>query len=130
MTKRAHTILSWILAMSLVWLPLSVSADISQSLTNKDTCHEMNSAMPAQATVVNNSMHESMMQKDCCDQCVDNCVACTGISSCGNGSNHVSAYIQFDQFSSQSHPLIQFSTQHFVQYHNHIITPDIRPPIV
>ena len=130
MTKRVHTILCWILAMSLVWLPLSVSADIPQSSTNKDTCHEMNSAMPGQAEVINNSLHESMMQKGCCDQCVDNCVACIGMSSCSNSSNHVSSFILFDQYSSQSLSLIQFSTQHFIQYHNQIITPDIRPPIV
>ena len=130
MTKRVHTILCWILAISLVWLPLSVSADISLSSTDKGSCHELNAAMPGQAAVINNSMHESMMQKGCCDQCVDNCVACIGMSSCGNSSNHVSSFILFDQYSSQSLPLIQFSTQHFVQYHNQIIIPDIRPPIV
>ena len=126
MTKRVHTILCWILAISLVWLPLSVSADISLPSTEKSTCHEINSAMPGQTAVIDNSIHESMMQKDCCDQCDNNCVACIGMSSCG----HNSPFILFNQYSSQSLPLIQFSTVQSVQYHNQIITPDIRPPIV
>jgi len=153
MTKRVHTILCWILAMSLVWLPLSVSADISQSSTNKDVCHKMDSTMPmsmlghdmsnrsmldqsrhsamtSPITVIDNSMHESMMQKGCCDQCADSCVACVGLTSCGQSPNHVSAFILFNRYSSQSLPLIQFSIEQFVQYHNQIITPDIRPPIV
>ena len=130
MTKRVHTILCWILAMSLVWLPLSVSADISLQSIEKDTCHEMNSTVPGQAAVINNSMHKSMMQQGCCDQCADNCDACIGMSSCGHSSNHVSAFVLLEQNSSQSHPLIQFSTQYFAQYHNQIVTPDIRPPIV
>ena len=116
--------------MSLIWLPLSVSADISPPSTNKDTCHEINSAMPGQAAVINNSMHESMKQQDCCGQCVDSCVACTGMSSCGHSSNPVLAFILFDKFSSQSLPRSQFSTEQFIQYHNQITAPDIHPPIV
>ena len=153
MTKRVHTILCWILAISLVWLPLSVSADILQSSTNKDACHKMNSAMPmsmlghnmsdriisdysrlsamsGQTAAIDGSMHESMMQKGCCDQCADSCVACTGMASCGHSPNTVSAFILFNRYSSRSLPLFQTSIEQFVQYHNQIITPDIRPPIV
>ena len=90
MTKRVHTILCWILAMSLTWLPFSVSAEILLSSTDKNSCHEMNSTMPGHDmsvqsmhhamssqtaefdnSMINSSMHESMIQKDCCDQCGD-----------------------------------------------------------
>ncbi len=139
--------------MSLVWLPLSVSADISLSTTGKASCYEMNltmpmsmpghdmsthsihSAMTDQATdldvsVTDKATHESMMKQGCCDQCDENCDACVGMSSCKHRSNGVSAFILFDQYSSQSHPLAKFSIEQSVQYHNQIITPDIRPPIV
>jgi len=145
--------------MSLVWLPFSVSAEISLFSTDKDSCHEMSSTMsghdmsghdmsvhdmPVQSmpsvmsgqaaesnnSMMNNSMHESMMQKGCCDHCGNDCVACVGIASCGHSSNYVSTFILIDQYSFESHPLIQFSTVQSVQYHNQIITPDIRPPIV
>ena len=144
MKKRVHTILCWILAISLVWLPLSVSAGISLSSTEKNTCHEMNSTMPGhnmpahkmnstmtgQASVIDNSMRETMMQKGCCDNCDDNCVACIGMTSCGQSSNHVSTIIICNKKISQSQILTQSSIEHFVLYHNQIITPDIRPPIV
>ena len=130
MTNRVHTILCWILAISLVWLPLSVSADILLSSTEKNNCHEMISVMPGQAAVSGNSMKESVLQKDCCDQCGNNCVACTGLSSCGHSSNHTSPFILFNQYSFQSLYLAQSLVEQFVQYHNQIITPDIRPPVV
>ena len=130
MTNRVHTILCWILAISLVWLPLSVSADISLSSTENNNCHEINSVMPGQVAVSDNSMNESMLQKGCCDHCGNNCVACTGLSSCGHSSNHASPFIILNHYSSQSQQRIQSSIEQFVQYHNQIITPDIRPPVV
>jgi len=90
------------------------------------------SAMSGQAaefdnSMANNAMPASMMQKGCCD---NDCVACAGITSCGHSSNHVSTFILLNQYSSESHPRIQFLIEQSVQYHNQIITPDIRPPIV
>lgn len=139
MIKQVRTILCWVLAISLVWLPLSVSAGISLPSTEKNACHEINSAMPDhkmnsamsdQAAVIVNSEHESMMQKGCCDNCDNNCVACTGMTSCGQSSNHVLACIVFNKDISLSQKLIQSSIEHFVQYHSQIISPDIRPPLV
>lgn len=130
MTKQVHTILCWVLAISLVWLPLSVSAGISLSSTEKNACHEMSSAMSGQAAVIVNSKHESMMQKGCCDNCDNNCVACTDITRCNQSSNHVLACIVFTKDISLSQKPIQSSIEHFVQYHSQIISPDIRPPIV
>jgi len=134
--------------MSLVWLPLSVSADILQAPTDKDICREMNSAMSMpmlehgisdrsmlsatsdQQSVIDNSMHESMMKKGCCNHCGNNCVACNGMTSCGHSPNHVSFFILFNKYSSKPLSLSQTSIEQLVQYHNQIITPDIRPPIV
>ncbi len=130
MIKQVRTILCWVLAISLVWLPLSVSAGISLPSTEKNACHEMNSAMSDQAAVIVNSEHELMMQKGCCDNCDNNCVACTGMTSCGQSSNHVLACIVFNKDISLSQKLIQSSIEHFVQYHSQIISPDIRPPLV
>ncbi len=141
MKKRVHTILCWILAMSLTWLPLAVSADFSPPSTEKNVCHEMSSAMPGhnmssamndQVAVSNNSIHESMMQKekDNCDDCESNCAACIGMTSCGQNSNHFSAFIIFNKDVLQSQNLSQASIEHIVQYHNQIISPDFRPPIV
>jgi len=163
MIKQVHTILCWILTISLVWLPLTVSADISLSLINKDSCHEMNttrpmsmpdhdmsvrsrsshsqsrhsmhSVMSAQTTgfddsIMDNAFHTSMQQIACCDQCNDDCAGCAGMTSCGHSLKHVSAFILFKQYASQSLSRIQFSIEQFTQYHNQIITPDFRPPIV
>jgi len=144
MSKRIHTILCWILTISLVWLPLSVSADITISSTNKNNCHEMNStmrghdmsthsmnsAMSSQATVTDNAMHESMMQKDHCDNCDNDCTSCNGMASCGHGFNQASACFILNKDISQSQKVTLSSFEHFVQYHSQIITPDFRPPIV
>lgn len=139
MKKQIHTILCWILAITLVWLPLTASADFSLPSTEKNTCQEMNSTMPGhkmnsvmsgQATAIDNSTHESMMQKDCCNNSENNCVACIGMTSCGQSSNHVSGFVIFNKDISLSQKLTQSSIEHFVQYHSQIISPDIRPPVV
>ena len=129
MTNRVHTILCWILAISLAWLPVFASAEFSLVSTEKDNCQEMNSLMQDQ-TVNNSAMHESTQQKGCCDQCDNNCVACTGLLSCCHSPYHALPFILFTQYSSQFLALIQSSIELFVPYHNQIITPDIRPPVV
>lgn len=139
MKNRVHTVLCWILAVSLVWLPLSVSAGISLSSTEKNACHEMNltmsghkmnSAMSGQVTVIDNSMHKSMMRKGCCGHCGNNCAACTSNLSCGQNVHHVSPFIIITQYFFKSLQTSQFPIEYFVQYHSQITTPDIRPPLV
>ncbi len=139
MSKRVHTTICWILAVSLVWLPLSVSAGISLSSIDKNACHEMNSTMPDhkmnsamtdQATAVDSSMQNSMIKKGCCGHCGNNCVACTSNLSCGQNGHHVSPFIIITQYFSKSLQISQSSIEHIVQYHNQIISPDIRPPVV
>lgn len=96
----------------------------------------MHSVMSAQTTefddsIIDNAIHTSMQQKACCDQCNDDCAECsTGLTSCERSLNHVSAFVLFNQYASQSLSRIQFSIEPFIQYHNQIITPDFRPPIV
>ena len=92
--------------------------------------HKMNSTMTGQATAIDSSTHKSMMQKDCCNNCENNCVACIGMTSCGQSSNHVSGFVIFNKDISLSQKLTQSSIEHFVQYHSQIISPDIRPPVV
>ena len=128
MKKQVHTISCWLLVISLIWLPFSVSADVQISTTEKSTCHEMNSLMQGE-TVSDSSIIKSIVKTKCCGHCIDGCT-CNEIFSCGHSSNHVSAFILCNQYSSQSYPLILFSIERFVQYHNQIITPDFRPPIV
>lgn len=144
MKKQVHTILCWVLAISLAWLPLSVSADFSLPSTEKSDCqgmnmtmpghdmsvHSMHSAISGQTAVIDNSRHQSLMKKDCCDNCDNNCVACTGMISCSPGSNHISAFIIFNKDISLSQKLTQSTIEHLVQYHSQIIAPDIRPPVV
>ena len=144
MKKPVHTILCWILAVSLVWLPLSVSAGISLPSVDKNSCHEMNSTMPdhnmpghkmnsamtKQATAIDSAMQDSMIKKGCCGHCDNNCVACTGNLSCGQNLHHVSPFIITTQHFSKSLQISQSPIEHIVQYHNQIISPDIRPPVV
>ncbi len=149
MSKRVHTTICWILAVSLVWLPLSVSADISLRSIEKNSCHEMNSTMPghdmsvhdmpsavsgkiteSDDAMIDNTMSKSMMQKGCCDQCGNDCLACTGMSTCGHSSHHASPFTLSNQYSFQPLYLAQALIKQFIEYHNQIITPDIRPPIV
>ncbi len=91
--------------------------------------HKMNSVMNDQAAVSISVMHDSMVQKACCDNC-DSCAACIGMSSCGQSSIHVSALVSFNKDILQSQTLSQTTIEHTVQYHNQIISPDFRPPIV
>jgi len=141
MTKRIHIIFCWILTISLVWLPLSVSADFSAPSKDENTCHEMNStvsghdmsihsmhsATSGQTAVTANSMQKPIDQKCCCDS---GCGACVDMTSCGHSSNHISVFIIINRDTSPSHGLSQSSIEQLVQYHNQIITPDFRPPIV
>ncbi len=142
MTKRVHTILCWILAISLVWLPFSVSADFSFSSTENNTCHKMSSDLAGHGhtAVSDNSIHKSMVMplsvnnsmnlKGCCDQCDNDCTGCFGMTSCAHSSNHAPTIIAFNKVLSQSLQLAQSSIGSSVQYHSQIITPDFRPPIV
>ena len=142
MTKRVHTILCWILAISLVWLPFSVLADFSFSSTENNTCHKMSSDMAGHghAAVSDLSMHEPMVMaapahksmnlNGCCDQCDNDCTGCTGMTSCVHSSNHAPTIITFNKYLSQSLQLTQSSIESSTQYHSQIITPDFRPPIV
>ena len=142
MTKRVHTILCWILAISLTWLPFSVSADFTSSQTENEPCHEMNSDMAGRShtAVSDHAMHESMVMalpveksmnlKGCCDQCDNDCTGCIGMTSCVHSSNHAPTIITFNKVLSQSLQLTQSSIGFSAQYHSQIITPDFRPPIV
>ena len=142
MTKRVHTISCWILAISLVWLPFSVSANFSQSSTESNACHEMRSDMTGhgRSAVSDHAMHESMVMalpveksmnlKGCCDQCDNDCTGCTSMTSCTHSSNQSPTIIAFNKVLSQSLQLTQSSIEPSAQYHSQIITPDFRPPIV
>ena len=135
--------------MSLVWLPFSVSAEILLSSIDKNSCHEMNSTMPGHDmsvqsmyptmsgqtaevddSMINSAIHKSMMKKGCCDHCDNNCIACSGMSSCSHGSHHASPFALSTQYFFQPLYLAQSFIEQFVQYHNQIITPDNRPPVV
>lgn len=145
MKNRVHTVLCWILAVSLVWLPLSVSAGISLSSIDKNACHEMNSTMPDhnmaghkmnsamtdQATAVDSSIQDSMIKKGCCGHCDNNCAACTSNMSCGKNVHHGSPFIIITQyFFNSSLQISQSPIEYIVQYHSQIISPDFRPPVV
>jgi len=156
MSKRVHTILCWILALSLVWLPLSVSAGFSLQSPEKNHCQKMDSTMPGHKMgstmaghkmdstmpdhkmasgmiehVANDSiMNKSMRLKKCCGHCKNDCANCTAMSSCIHNSNNSSVFIISNQYFSQIFILAQSSIEQFIQYHNQIITPDIRPPVV
>lgn len=137
MTKRVHTILCWILAISLTWLPFSVSADFSSSQTENEPCHEMSSDRVVRGiTTVSDELvlmalpvEKSMKLKGCCDQCDNNCT-CTGMTSCVHSTNHVPSIIAFNKYFTQSLQFTQSSIESSARYHSRIVTPDFRPPIV
>ena len=105
MTKRDHTILCWILAISLTWSPFAMSADFPLTSTENEPCHEMSSDMVVRSitTVGEHAMHESMVMalpvektmnlKGCCDECDNDCTGCIGMSSCIHSSNHAPTII-------------------------------------
>jgi len=128
MRKRVHTVLCWLLAISMVWLPFSVPANSSLLSKTSEHCHEMTTTMSNQ-TVNAHSMDKSMQQKDDCRHCGDSC-DCTSLSTCGHGSCHTSAFIKIDLvFLGLIQPTQSVSEYH-AQYPSQIITPDIRPPII
>ena len=128
MRKSVCTVLCWLLAVSMVWLPFSVTANSSLFSKTPEHCHEMTSAMSSQ-TVNAQSTDESMLQKDDCRHCGDSC-DCTSMSTCSNSSYHTSAFIKIDiHFLGFIQPAQSISEYH-AQYPSQIITPDIRPPII
>jgi hypothetical protein len=132
MTKRTQIILSWILAISMVWLPLSVSAEVSPPpLQVKDHCHEMSSAATKTSIDSQSAKVKVVVQeKAYCEHCEDNCKACSGLTSCGHSANHVSPVIIFTQAFSQSLQIVQISIEQTLPYHNWITIPAFRPPVV
>jgi len=129
MTKRTQIILSWILAISMVWLPLSVSAEMSLSLPANDHCHEVNFA--AAKTLVDSLSARMVAQKKaCCEYCGDNCKVCSGLVSCSHSSNHVSPFIIITQSFSQSLQIVQILIEQNLPYHSWITIPAFRPPVV
>ncbi|VAW50361.1 hypothetical protein MNBD_GAMMA05-1382 [hydrothermal vent metagenome] len=129
MQKRRHKILSWFLTILLMWLPLSVSADISIPAQERDNCHEV-SFDAAKVSASDHSVERVAHKQVCCDQCGDQCNACSGLSSCGHSLSHVSPFIIIHQHTSQSLQLVRNSIEQYFQYQNWIILPDFRPPVV
>ena len=132
--------------MSLVWLPFSVSADFSLSLTKTNACHEMKPVISAHTDIINrSSMHGSMshlqsdavMQKavsdkscpdkPCCDKNAD---ACVSMSSCGHCFTHGVSFILSSSYSVKAYLFTQSSFEQQAQYYSQIISPAIRPPLV
>lgn len=128
MRKRVYAVLCLLLTISLVWLPSSVTTNPSLFSKTTNHCHEMNTAMVKQA-ITNHSMNKSMADKDYCGHCDNNC-DCTDISACSHTSSPNLSFIKFDLHFSHFIQPIQSITEYFKRYHNQIITPDIRPPIV
>jgi len=129
MTKRTQIILSWILAISMVWLPLSVSAEVLLPLQVKDHCHEMYFAA-AKTSVDSQSAKVVVQKKVCCEHCGDSCKVCSGLASCSHSTNHVSPFIIITQSFSQSLQIVQISIEQTLPYHNWITVPAFRPPVV
>ena len=130
MRKRVHTVLCWLLAISMVWLPFSVTANSSLFSKTTHHCHEMTMNTSDQVVTAHSMVDISMLQKDCCGHCGDGCVACTGMSTCSHSSCHSSAFIKIDLHFEHLIQLTQSVAEYLAQYPNQIITPDIRPPIV
>lgn len=128
MKKKVRIISYFLLITSLMWLPFSVSA-VTPPPSKNTNCHEMNSVMQAQV-ISHVSVNKLTVKKHCCGHCGNDC-SCKNMSACVNSFSHASPFIKIDLHSfSQSTELSQFMIERIAQYHNQIITPDIRPPIV
>jgi len=128
MNKGVHTVLCWLLAVSMVWVPISVSASFSLISKISEHCHEMTTTMSNQIDSAH-SMDRSSIQKDGCRQCGDSC-DCTSMTTCAHGSSHTSAFIKIDYILLCLIQSTQNVSEHHARYPSQIITPDIRPPIV
>ena len=128
MVIRNHTILCWLLAFSLVWLPLAVSADNDLHSTDNDNCQEMHSVMRG-PSIADHSMNKPMMQKKCCD-CCDNGCNCIDMSACSNATGHTLVCIMLDRNFSQSFQMTQSKLEQITQYFSQTTLPNFRPPIV
>lgn len=129
MIKQVHIFLCWILAVSLFWLPLTVSASISLSQAAESPCHEMSSSsqMPnmAHSGMAERSMTESMDTKNCCD---NDCQHCK--QSCKHCLNDVFSGVLYTPRFMQTASYVQFQADQFVQYFSFYSPPDLQPPVV
>jgi len=127
-TKRNNSILCWLLAVTLAWLPLSVSADASMLSASTTQGHEINSALHGHAGM--HSMEDgAILKKTCCDDCGSS-NSCTEISGYNNKTGEISSFIVMDQNFTQYFQLVQSDTRHPARYHSLTSGPNIRPPIV
>lgn len=129
MKRCVHTILCWLLTVSLTGLPLAVSAEATLSLLKSESCLEMNSDTQKPAVMSEHDADEPMVSTACCDCCNDGCM-CEETSACNARTSQVSPFIVIDQYFIQSTELAQFAIEQFVQYLSQSSSPDFRPPIV
>ncbi len=138
MTLQSRTFLCWMLAISLIWLPFSVSADIQTSSKAGHNCHDADSVMTMHAMTVpavaknipmkGMSMSDTQMSGSCCDHCDDG-ISCATMMSCGISATHVTFITAFSPDAVDVEGISQFLIDRFLRYQSHIITPDIRPPV-
>lgn len=128
MKSSIHTILCWFLAMSLVWLPLTVSADVLESSLVKHNCHDMSSSMqhPMEHAV---AMSNVMVEHESCNACAEDCT-CNEVSQCAHRVSQVMPFIISAQFFSKVVQLTTNAVVHVTQYQSQIISPEYRPPVV
>ncbi len=140
MKNRISTILCWILTVSLVWLPLSVSAGVSLSSLKTDSkhCEEMvtdaSSGLTGQLQKKDIStpalQRHTFNDKGCCHECGSNCSACLAGSSCMHNVSHASPFLIYNRYTFQLVEQARFSIGHHVPYLSQITSPDIRPPVI
>ena len=137
MKSGRYNILCYLIAISLVMLPFSVSSETSLSFLNQVPCHAMS---------VNGSVHvmsehvmdsaimkhfadgASIAQMDSCDCCGDNC-SCSGMSGCGDNADHAPVFIIIGQHYEHPLELSKLIINPPVLSHINITLPAFRPPI-
>lgn len=124
-----RTIICWLLAITLAWLPLTASAEVSTLSTSSAPCHETSADSHKKAPELVSIVHSSTFKSTCCNDCGD-CNSSTEISGCNSKTGQIPSFIVTDKNITQYLQLIQTDTKQPAQYHSLTSSPDIRPPIV
>ncbi len=135
MSSRNHIILRWLLVVALMLQPYAAMSAGMISATDSQSCHKKSLVTPDAkqsdhlSFSENSSIHQAESKNTYCQHC-DKACECIYMAHCGNNVNQEIAFIAVHYNYRQYVELDQYIIAPQVHYLSHLLTPELRPPIL
>jgi len=120
MVRISGKIVCWLLTLSLLGLPYTVLSAQSMTPPDAHTCYEMSADSHS-----NIASAHSVTKQFCDESCL-----CADMTDCQSSAQQQFSAIPFIRSILRFGGLVQLILEHSHIYHDRIISPDIKPPIV